>query len=450
MKLVRSAVVALLFIAVLPLSAATFTSNSPTTTNNDDSCDISLLPAATLLMPYFEVDINAAAGNGETAIFTITNTTDQPQAARVTLWTDYGYPVINFNIYLTGYDVQSINLFDIIRRGQIAPESGTGSDVSPVGRLSGTPPGQDRDNPRLNEGSCNDLPVVLPSVYITRMQQAFTQGVVPAFASFPECRNAGGVHTNAVGYATIDLVNKCDVTLPTEQNYWTDDISYDNVLIGDYLQINGAQDFAQVNPLVHIRAVPEGGNYDATAPTNLRRTFYSVFNPTGAAGSDRRQPLPSTFAARWIGGGPAFFQTDLKMWREGRTGVGAACTDYGSNALLTATEVVRFDEQENPEIFAPVFHPVIPLSARVSVGDDDVFPPATGGDIAGWMYVNLDDFDSNSISRQAWVVVSMRAEGRFSGDMDAQALGNGCSAPTATTNANGGLSPIGPAPNTTP
>jgi hypothetical protein len=30
--------------------------SSPATTNNDDSCDISLLPAATLLLPYFEVE----------------------------------------------------------------------------------------------------------------------------------------------------------------------------------------------------------------------------------------------------------------------------------------------------------------------------------------------------------------------------------------------------------
>jgi hypothetical protein len=28
----------------------------PTSRNNDDTCDIALLPAATLLLPYFEVD----------------------------------------------------------------------------------------------------------------------------------------------------------------------------------------------------------------------------------------------------------------------------------------------------------------------------------------------------------------------------------------------------------
>ena len=206
MNHVRSAFAALLFVASIPLWAATYTSNNPATTNNDDSCDISLLPAATLLLPYFEVDLSAGAGAGETTIFTITNTTDQPQAARVNIWTDFGYPVMNFNIYLTGYDVQSINLFDVLRRGQIAPNNGTGSDVSPVGELSGTPPETDRDNPRLDENSCRNMPVQLPQVFITRMRDALTKGTVPAAGTIPACQNIGGTHQNAVGYITIDVV----------------------------------------------------------------------------------------------------------------------------------------------------------------------------------------------------------------------------------------------------
>ena len=43
---------------------ATFAAGSPSTTNNSDSCDIGVTPAATLLLPYFEVDTAAAAGTG--------------------------------------------------------------------------------------------------------------------------------------------------------------------------------------------------------------------------------------------------------------------------------------------------------------------------------------------------------------------------------------------------
>jgi hypothetical protein len=47
--------------------------------------------------------------------------TDADRVARVTLWTDYSYPVITFNIYLTGYDVQPINLFDVIEQDELPP-----------------------------------------------------------------------------------------------------------------------------------------------------------------------------------------------------------------------------------------------------------------------------------------------------------------------------------------
>src|SRR6185369_6021463 len=44
------------------------------TIHNDDSCDISVMPAATLLLPYFEVDINSPQTVARTTIFTVVNT----------------------------------------------------------------------------------------------------------------------------------------------------------------------------------------------------------------------------------------------------------------------------------------------------------------------------------------------------------------------------------------
>jgi hypothetical protein len=96
---------------------ATFSNgNNPTTTNNDDSCEITVAPAATLLLPVFDVNITAAAGASDTTLFTITNVSAAPQIAHVTLWTDWSFPVLDFNIFLTGYDVQGINMFDLIVR----------------------------------------------------------------------------------------------------------------------------------------------------------------------------------------------------------------------------------------------------------------------------------------------------------------------------------------------
>ena len=90
---------------------------------NDDSCDIGTAPAATLLLPYFEVD---ATRGGRTTIFSVTNVSPYAQIAHVTLWTDWSFPVLDFNIFLTGYDVQPINLYDVIFNGFIGSASGTG------------------------------------------------------------------------------------------------------------------------------------------------------------------------------------------------------------------------------------------------------------------------------------------------------------------------------------
>src|SRR6185436_10792383 len=118
-KLMILALVAMLTIAGSAFAAgrmvvqpnATFTNgNNPTTTNNDDSCDISVVPAATLLLPIFDVNLAAAAGASDTTLFTITNVSALPQIAHVTVWTDWSFPVLDFNIFLTGYDVQAINL----------------------------------------------------------------------------------------------------------------------------------------------------------------------------------------------------------------------------------------------------------------------------------------------------------------------------------------------------
>ncbi len=440
---------------------ATFDFGGPSTTNNDDSCDIGVTPAATLLLPYFEVDLESAAGVGENTLFTITNTSNVPQVAHVVLWTDYSYPVIDFNIYLTGYDVQSISLYDVIFRGRIAPDAGTGSAISPVGSLSGNPVTDvDRDNPNVDEASCAiAAPVQLTTPFITRMQQAFTLGRVPAHGALLACNNIGGVHDNAVGYATIDVVAACTLGLPTDPDYFTTEILFDNVLIGDYQQVNGGQDFAQGNPMVHIRAIPEGGPAGSTAIVNFDRTFYSRYS---GGTIDRRQPLPALFAARWISGGATTFQTFYKIWREGVTGPTSACAPSGGlfplNGALGITEFVRFDEEENPTTLAPdvpVSPPleteaVLPETSLTNVADATVFPETGSGDVSGWMYMNLDYEADDGIASQNWVVVSMRAEGRFSVDFDAAWLGNGCTPEIDQSSAVGGATPIGPAPNFNP
>src|SRR5258705_109669 len=111
----RAIITGLLLFAAFPPFAAEKPKRA--TTNNNVSCDMGISPAATLLLPYFEVDTEAPFGTGTTTLFTITNTSRYPQIAHVTIWTDWAFPVLDFNVLLTGYDVHPINLYDVIVRG---------------------------------------------------------------------------------------------------------------------------------------------------------------------------------------------------------------------------------------------------------------------------------------------------------------------------------------------
>src|SRR5436305_10978415 len=94
------------------------------------TCALDVVPAATLLLPYFEVDL--ASPGGETTLISIDNASDQGVLAHVVLWTDWGVPTLAFDLYLTGYDVQTLNLRDLF--SGTLPR--TGPAISPVGALS--------------------------------------------------------------------------------------------------------------------------------------------------------------------------------------------------------------------------------------------------------------------------------------------------------------------------
>jgi len=424
-------------IAVLAVSLSP---NLPAATiDNDDSCDIAVLPAATLLLPNFEVDINAPQSVARTTLFTVVNTSKEQRLARATIWTDMAYPVLTFNLLLTGYDVQPVNLYDVLARGTLPPSN------------------------------CLVQPPI-PAATLADIRTALTTGAITSCSG-----KVGFAHANAIGYLTIDLVGACGTTSPNDPGYFNE-LLYDNVLTGDYEAINpdaAGGNYAGGTPLVHIRAIPAGGPAGAIVKTNLPYTFYDLYTPPGSDDSrarDRRQPLPALFAARFIQGGTGNFNTEMRIWREGVVPPGAACTDYTKNGMLgpamKIAEEVRFDEHENPTINlqhggpSPVMPYIIVLPATSSLPTSSgVFPPlSVSGDVGGWLYLNLTNGGSTNYSvkpdrafnnstvrpNQNWVVVSMFAEGRYQTLFDATMLSNGCSPVPAA----GGL--IGPGPNPNP
>lgn len=494
----------------------------PTTTNNDDSCDISVTPAATLLLPYFEVETGPTRGTD--TFFTITNTSPFPQIAHVVVWTDYSVPVLDFNVFLTGYDVQPLSMLDIIVNGVIAPvgngtDGGTSStpsttklsvDLSPIGQLSkgwvsvdqtkNTNAGMNPNIPSLS--SCGTLPGIIPPSLVNIIQNALIKGTHPCGPIVGSPASAHPTLTTAIGYVTVDVAAVCSVNLGDAAQYYASEILFDNVLIGDYqiLNKNAGSNYAGGNPMVHIRAIPEGGLAGVAltgTQTNLPYTFYSryITGQTVAgttydgvrANYDRRQPLPSTFAARYIQGGATSFNTSYRIWREGITiGVPGCGTKLGvnnaiDNAEIPITEITRFDEHENPSV-APS-SPIsggpgatgvsLPETSTTSTTNGNVYPQfsASGvspaGDYGGWMYLNLDSGLAPTLASllthptwpggegvrasQNWVVVSMTGSGSTAGlygvDFDAAYLANGCTPPVGTSPAGNPIGSVVIGPN---
>jgi len=243
----------------------------------------------------------------------------------------------------------------------------------------------------------------------------------------------GLTHDHAIGYATIDVVKTCGLSFPNTAAYY-DDLLYDNVLTGDFQSIDpnaATGNYAAGNPLVHIRAVPEGGAAGAVVSTDLPYTFYDRYTPASSRAMDRRQPLPSVFSARFVQGGAGALNTNFQIWREG-AGTNAVCGDYTKNlSSSTVTEIVRFDEHENATLFGGCsligcFFLTLPETSSTATSSAIYPPAASSGDVGGWMYLNLNNF-SRTRASQNWVIVQMSAEGRYSVAFDATMLANDCS-----------------------
>jgi len=122
-----------------------------------------------------------------------------------------------------------------------------------------------------------------------------------------------------------------------------------------------------------------------------------------------------------------------------------------------------YDERENPTFYdsggcaGPPTCPAVPsfpVTASIATAFTAYFPASSqSGDVGGWLFLNLNNGGSPAYSSarnyffgtttrgprqsQAWVVTSMFAEGRYAVEMDAAAVGNGCSPAPA-------LSRVGP------
>ncbi len=101
-------------------------------------CSYDVVPAATLLFPFVAYDYEGGS-TGQTTLFAITNVSSEAQIVHITLWTDYSIAILDFNVVLTGYDVQTINIRDILASG-ILPYEDTGANIWETNNWDGSPP----------------------------------------------------------------------------------------------------------------------------------------------------------------------------------------------------------------------------------------------------------------------------------------------------------------------
>ncbi len=377
---------------------------------------IDSVPAATLLLPYFEVGLENS-GSGVTTLFSVNNASAAPAVAHVTLWTKLARPTLDFDIYLTGYDVYTVNLADLFLSGSV-PQT-------PVFE----PPG-DFSEPNFVPGACSfPLPANIPGGLLTLIRRVHTGFDVPqgfeasGLCGAPDTGLGDPSEGIATGYITIDIANDCSQAFPNSLNYFEDGgvgiASNRNVLWGDYFLADPANAFAQGDQLVHIEAMDSVQNQFWT-PGDY--TFYGRYSSYDA--TDNREPLATIWASRYFSGnaGPFDDDSDIICWRDSGLDDSAyfPCGTIPVPYPLTQNQIVIFDEQENPVVLigSPFSPPqtgedVTPCACATTRANANDF-----GDIFdfGWFYMNLNT-STGSLQdpiKQSFVTTIHNASGLFS------------------------------------
>lgn len=408
-------------------------------------CTIDAVPAATLLLPHFQVDIGDDNGNGVAdcadgvgldTLFSINNASAAPALAHVTLWTDWTFPTLDFDVYLTGFDMQSVSLCQVIANGSLPVTADVQAD--PDDEISPSPWGQDTSV--VNCAGVFPFPdPIVTGALLQRVQNGHTGqplaiGPQPGAGCDPGDCCVGNEFGDEIarGYVTVDSASQCSTVFPNEDGYFEAGgngiANNSNILWGDWFLIDRANNFAQGDNLVHIEAdesleIGAGGPNAATGYTFYGR-YLSSTGPGTFAGWDGREPLGTTWAARYLNGGPFSGGTHFTVWRDSTfdfsdntrgwdCGACAAGLPIGPPwCPLNETQVVCFDEAEDCEelcfefgggVISPPTLPTDPVcfpleSNFTQVGAGDLTPSWP----FGWCFLNLNHTFSGTPGGAPW------------------------------------------------
>jgi hypothetical protein len=416
-------------------------------------CTIDQRPAATLLVPYFQVNINsdgslATGGGALTTLLTIANTSSAPMIAHVNVFSERSELVLDFNIALTGFDVQSMDLGRVLQGNLPATPVASDHSLPDVTDISQDPcqrntdaavfPQPDgflrvRNNSNGNPGpgtpadpNDNTLATTLYPTPAWTAGGTFYNDVIGSLdSSRPSsraCSSTGHVDPPfsgpLQGYITIDHANYCNLSSPNFASYYfADAIGNENNLVGEVIFVAGSGTQTQGISTVNIEASSffsstNNGGYFDQSPGVRERTFYARYwsptteqlvdannnlsnNPWDFGFGDEREPLGLKFAARYFEGNG--IQSYLRVWRAS-SGVLTDLLDGGDCDTVEPTvNLVFYDEDENtisqpgqPPCPSPCTTPPpstynFPYETQRVRANSFSLPAATNGAQVGWV-----------------------------------------------------------------
>lgn len=311
-------------------------------------CNLDPVPAATLLLPYFEVDLTP--GSTDDVIVTINNAQSNAALVHVTFWTDWAQPTLDFDVYLTGYDVLTWRLRPAFVNGNLPITADLQSD--PNNTISpSTQPGWEASFAQcINFFPFYVNPIIGPA-NLERLRDGHTGAPISSLGN--RCLGSNRGDVVARGYLTFDSISRCDTSFPGDPGYFaaggTGIANNSNTLWGDYVIHKAGQNDVEPLSLVHV----EAGNL----PAGTLYTFYGSL-PSATGGIDQREPLGEIWgAANWSGDPtwlyvPGLATTELVVWRDPTASPPTAAQGFTCGVgpdwdPLPQNSVYCFDEEEN-------------------------------------------------------------------------------------------------------
>lgn len=339
------------------------------------TCTIDQRPAATLLVPYFEVTFNpdgsplATGPNARDTLVTICNASAAPMLVHFDIWSERTELILDFNMALTGFDCQAMRMSDLLR-GNIPRTGFVSGGVlrDACQRNFGAGATQSKVFPTAGQTSfLRVLPTAPANVFDNLATTVLPSPAWPAGSQFAfevldsldetddsrECGGVDRVFANPIrGYMTIDHANYCTLSNPSDERYWLFDAAgMENNLFGEVIFTSGSGIPTMGGSTVNIEAAtnsapPGTGNPGRPFEVDKlsTRTFYARYWLTGndtsvpapggcpncvgtlAAGTnlflnspwnialgDAREPLGLKYAARWFSAGG--ISSNFNVWR---------------------------------------------------------------------------------------------------------------------------------------